>query len=337
MTLGVVNAAYASNRRNVRVTLNPAFFQLSPVYNDIYQMNYITVEMLQRDIPVFVIKEKFNEHNMAAYFGDRANLSCIQVRDAYLNILHYFRTIFMDKIEDMLGVYIELLPKEEPALCMIAECLNIIRASIKKYMRYRTSLNQRRCSKAILDQRNAEVYGCTTDDVYCPSFNYLRSVKRKSCKDIVISSGTTSDIMTYGSHVMSTTAPRNEPMLPLPPLPPRLALQTRRNRPRNVARLRSATRRSVRYPTESASSPFFNYTNGYPIPPPDARRCIGCMSANAVSVVSPEPVNTNTINWNTNGTPLTVRRRNRTLRNGRPVNHTLNTATATGAGTGTGL
>jgi hypothetical protein len=141
--------------------------------------------------------------------------------------------------------------------------------------------------------------------------------------------------MTYGSQFISTNAPMNEPMLPLLPLSPTRTLQTRRNRSRNVARVRSVTRRAVRSPTESASSPFFNYTHGYPTPPSVTSKCVGCISANAASVVPPEntihPVNTNAINLNTNGAPLTVRRRNHTLRNnGRPTNRNLNAATGTG-------
>jgi hypothetical protein len=46
MMNNAVNAAYTSRRRSVRVALDPLLFHLNPLYNDIYQMNYITVDMI---------------------------------------------------------------------------------------------------------------------------------------------------------------------------------------------------------------------------------------------------------------------------------------------------
>ena len=165
--------------------LDTLVFRLQPEYNHIYRMAYVTKDRLETGMSIYDIQQHFDEFHMPVYFGDRANLSCMQVRDGYLNLISYFRAVFMDKVEHLLGVKIDTMPEEDSRLCILAECLSIIRASIKKYMRYRTSANQLLCRKSKLNIRNADEYGCPREvglHEYCPSFEHLRKVRRKTCK-----------------------------------------------------------------------------------------------------------------------------------------------------------
>ena len=71
-------------------------------------------------------------------------------------------------------------------LCLIAECANIIRGSIKKYTRHRTALNQIHCSKNLLEQRNHRIHKCPypiNDNTLCPQFNSLH--RKYTCKEIL--------------------------------------------------------------------------------------------------------------------------------------------------------
>jgi hypothetical protein len=199
--------------------LDHTLFNLDSVYDDVYKMNYITKEHVDTDSVLHTIRFHFSEHNMMRYFGDRANLSCEQTRDGYISMIQYFRNVGLDKLANALGVDIESLSNNDPAMCLIAECMHSIRASIKKYMRYRTSANQpRKCSKETWNARNARTYKCPRRlgvGEYCPTFAYLR--KRKTCKAIALdSSGKTNRLVTFLSQ-FATVSPVDGPIRSLPP------------------------------------------------------------------------------------------------------------------------
>lgn len=252
---------YASKRG--LFALDTTLFQLNPEYNDIYQMRYITPELVESLDFITTIQVHFDELHMAAYFGDRANLSCKEVRKGYLNLLEYFRPLFTDTIERVMNIDISGLPNNAPTLCLIAECLSIIRASIKKYMRHRTSINQRWCTKSGLNTRNAEKYGCPATTgmyEYCPSFGYLHKIKGKSCKDILISSGRTDEEMTFYSWFADyfSSTPVDGPMHSLPSLPSPVKLrplkQKNTRRKHHVYKLPPENMQTVNIPLYNANS-----------------------------------------------------------------------------------
>lgn len=71
--------------------LDHTLFNLDSVYDDIYKMNYITKEHVDKDSILHTIRFHFSEHNMMRYFGDRANLSCEQTRDGYISMIQYMQ------------------------------------------------------------------------------------------------------------------------------------------------------------------------------------------------------------------------------------------------------
>jgi hypothetical protein len=84
--------------------------------------------------------------------------------------------------------------------CLIAKGLSIIRSGVRKYSRVRTAKNQLLCTKESLNINNSKRYGCNlpiTDYEQCPTFEYLRTTKKKSCKNIIVSSQKTNPIYTF--------------------------------------------------------------------------------------------------------------------------------------------
>jgi len=171
----------------IRYELDATLLYLDTEYIDIYMMTYITKKMLDTDILPLAIKEKFSPYNMSIYFGSRADLSCSNGRILYKNMVDYYINLFEMKMYDINNINTKTLDINNEYLCTIAECANIIRSSIKKYIRNRTALNQTKCSKELLEKRNKEKYTCPypiNDDTLCPSFNYVKN-KYKSCKEIL--------------------------------------------------------------------------------------------------------------------------------------------------------
>ena len=93
----------------------------------------------------------------------------------------------------------DIVDENDERLCVIAQCLNIIRASIKKYIRLRTSDSMPyHCKKNALEKRNKTEYGCPVpmkEFEYCPSFEYLKK-KGKTCKQIITKSMDTNNMYT---------------------------------------------------------------------------------------------------------------------------------------------
>ena len=88
---------------------------------------------------------------------------------------------------DINHINTDTLDTNNEYLCLIAECANIIRNSIKKYIRNRTALNQSQCSKNSLEKRNHDKYKCPypiNDNTLCPSFKYSYN-KYKSCSTVL--------------------------------------------------------------------------------------------------------------------------------------------------------
>ena len=202
--------------------LDANLLYLDNEYMDIYTMSYLDTSKL--DIPKLIskiksrpfnidinilppiIKDKFHPFNMNKYFGSRSDLSCTQTRRVYKEMVKYFINLFKIKMFTITGIDVEnIVDKNHYYICILAKCLNIIRGSIKKYARNRTSFNQpRRCSKKHLDFIDSKSYDCPfpiDDDTICPSFEYLREKDEKSCKDIIYSSKKTNKRITFGSKV----------------------------------------------------------------------------------------------------------------------------------------
>jgi hypothetical protein len=96
-------------------------------------------------------------------------------------------------------------------MCLVAECSNIIRASIKKYVRLRTNKNQTLCSKNYLEKRNSIKYKCNyplKNNNICPSFSILRK-KGKSCKNIIQSSKKSSNKYNFMSTFIRSSRKNN--------------------------------------------------------------------------------------------------------------------------------
>lgn len=198
--------------------------ELKDKYNDIYHMKY--VDNITTLIPqntnnineysnikviytynelINIIKIKFSTENMLKYFGNKNNLNCKETRHVYKNLIDYFLNLFLYKMNKITNININNKDDNNPYICLIAECLNIIRASIKKYIRLRTSDTQvYYCKKEHLEKRDKKEYGCSIpvkEFEYCPSFKYLREEKKKTCKNILYKSLSTNDMYTLLSDI----------------------------------------------------------------------------------------------------------------------------------------
>ena len=122
----------------IKYILDASLLHLDTDYMDIYKMEYL----LKPSIILQEIREKFHLYALARYFESRRNLSCIQTRYIYHQLLEYFMTLFEKRMYEISNIDIDKLNDNDEYTCMIAECLSIIRASIRKYSRFRTALNQ---------------------------------------------------------------------------------------------------------------------------------------------------------------------------------------------------
>ncbi len=150
--------------------------------------------MLHSTLPAYM-REKFSLQTMRVQYGDAADLTCSEARELYTQMLDHFIGTFKQRI----GITnVNRYPDNDLILCILAECLSIIRAGIKKYTRIRTIPNQSLCLTSELENRNHEKYGCSNplpEHELCPTFQRLR--QRKSCKYIFKSSGEPNKLITF--------------------------------------------------------------------------------------------------------------------------------------------
>jgi hypothetical protein len=175
----------------VKYILDASLLHLDTDYMDIYEMEYLR----RPAIILQEIQEKFHIYALARYFGSRRNLSCIQTRDIYHQMLEYFMTLFEQKMYQITNIDINTLNDNDEYTCMIAECLSTMRACIRKYTRYRTVLNQPDiCSKNTLNKQNSgPPYKCPypiNDTTLCPTFKQALN-RQKTCKKVIEKAKTT--------------------------------------------------------------------------------------------------------------------------------------------------
>jgi hypothetical protein len=154
---------------------------------------------------IILIQIHFSTTNMLKYFGNKSNLNGKETRNVYKELVEYFLNLFLYKIQKIMNINIDnIVDKNDDRLCVIAQCLNIIRASIKKYIRLRTSDSMPyQCKKNALERRNRNEYRCSVpmkEFEYCPSFEYLKK-KGKTCKQIITKSMDTNDMYTFFSKI----------------------------------------------------------------------------------------------------------------------------------------
>jgi hypothetical protein len=162
-------------------------------------INNIKTNYTYNDL-IILIQIHFSTKNMLQYFGNKRNLNGKHTRNVYKELVEYFLNIFLYKIQKIMNINIDnIVDENDDRLCVIAQCLNIMRASIKKYIRLRTSSSMPYyCKKNALERRNRDEYGCPVpmkEFEYCPSFEYLKN-KGKTCKYIIKKSMSTSDMYT---------------------------------------------------------------------------------------------------------------------------------------------
>jgi hypothetical protein len=265
--------------------LDAELLYLDDDYMNIYTMSYLSDtskldirELITKvktrpfniDINILprIIKEKCRPFNMNQYFGSRSDLNCAQVRRIYNKMVEYFINLFKLKIYTITGINIETIDDNHEYTCILAKCMNIIRGSIKKYARNRTSHNQpRRCSKKYLDLDDARVYKCPfpiDDDTMCPSFEYLRYINKKSCKNIIYSSMRTNKRTTFLSKVYKyfPIIPKNTKsrLLSALPITKKIKIKTRRYK-KNTRNKKRNKRITVH--TKSESNISHNTINTY--------------------------------------------------------------------------
>jgi hypothetical protein len=193
----------------------------NPEYSNIYTMSYIfdsdkiinnneilnniniNKTILNYNEIIELIKIHFSPTNMIKYFGNMRNLNGKQTRDLYKYMLDYFLNLFVNKMQEKMKLNVMNVNNDnDPYVCFIAECMNMIRASIKKYVRLRTSRSQPFwCKRPYLEKRNHEKYDCPInikEFEYCPSFTILKK-RGKTCKQIIKSSRNTNDMYTLMS------------------------------------------------------------------------------------------------------------------------------------------
>ena len=193
------------NVNDKKFSLDSNLLYLDNEYNDIYSMNYIIPDLLEDDSILLEIKEKFNQFNMAKYFGSNYNLNCNKARLLYNNMVTYFISLFLDKVYRITRININSITNNnDNYICKIAECSSIIRASIKKYIRNRTDKRETQCSKDYLEKRNKTKYKCKypmPNNEYCPSFSILKNKNGKTCKNILYHTNKTNPLFTIGSKI----------------------------------------------------------------------------------------------------------------------------------------
>ena len=136
------------NINGVIIKLDSKLLYLDTDYDYIYDMNFITDKLLNDDSIILEIKTVFLPFNMITYFGSSSNLNCNQTRQLYNSMVHYYINLFLYKMESITQINInEITNINNHYLCIVSECTSIIRSSIKKYVRNRTSKNEINCSK----------------------------------------------------------------------------------------------------------------------------------------------------------------------------------------------
>jgi hypothetical protein len=137
------------------------YLYLHSDYNTIYDMSYITPEIVKNKLPLIsLINIHFATSSMIKYFGSMMNLNCNETRLMYKNMNEYFINLFLKRVFGILNVDINTLNEVDDNSCLIAECLNIIRSDVRKYSRVRTSKNQLLCTKESLNINNSKRYEC---------------------------------------------------------------------------------------------------------------------------------------------------------------------------------
>jgi hypothetical protein len=219
---------------------------LNTIYMPIYTMAYITKYSLEKDILYLVVQEKFKPTNMNIYFGYFPDLNCDEVRILYKQMVEYFINLF--KMKMSIIVNIDKKNEDNDSLCVIAHCASIIRGSIKKYVRYRTLLDQWLCSKNVLNRRNAKDHSCPypiSNNIMCPEFKNLKETR--SCKKILESSTKTNNFYS----ILATITPfkplyriKNDTMIELPSIDKGLQLKYNKINRQTRKSKRPSSRRS---------------------------------------------------------------------------------------------
>lgn len=189
-----VNTSFENNTQinNINSTYNIKNMQIN-------NKNNIKTNYTYNDL-IILIQIHFSTTNMLQYFGNKSNLNGKETRNVYKELVEYFLNLFLYKIQKIMNINIDdIVDENDERLCVIAQCLNIIRASIKKYIRLRTSDSMPyHCKKNALEKRNKIEYGCPVpmkEFEYCPSFEYLKK-KGKTCKQIITKSMDTNNMYT---------------------------------------------------------------------------------------------------------------------------------------------
>lgn len=191
---------------NIYYILKGAYLKLDPMYVNIYNLSYITPTVSKNgSVLILLINEHFSEYSMIKYFGNKKDLTCSHVRITYKNMVSFFINLFLAKMYEITINDTNLLSDNDDYICLLAQCVNIIRAGIKKYMRLRTAVTQSFCSKERLNKRNHDKYKCQLPIgpyEHCPTFSYLHNVKHKTCRNIIKSSTKTNILTNIGAKLL---------------------------------------------------------------------------------------------------------------------------------------
>lgn len=168
--------------------------------NNILNTNNIGTHILNYTNIINLLQYHFSSNKMLEYYGNKNNLTGVQTRNLYKYLLDYYFKLFLSRMNELTNINVLNIDNEDDTYtCFIAKCMNIIRGSIKKYVRLRTSSTQPYwCKKKYLENRNSKKYGCpipVKEYEYCPSFAILKQ-RGKTCKQILHSSMRTNDIYT---------------------------------------------------------------------------------------------------------------------------------------------
>jgi hypothetical protein len=207
--------------------------------NTIININNMNTHILNYKEVIQLLKKHFSPTSMIKYFGGMRDLNGKETRTLYKYLLETYMGLFMTKMKEKTGIDVLTISDDEDSyLCFIAECMNIIRASIKKYVRLRTSASQWwLCQREYLEKRNSEEYGCPTpvkEYEYCPSFSILKS-RGKTCRKILESSMRTNNLYSLMSDLCILPKGRplpinkNKNIFPSTPTPRRMTRKKKKN------------------------------------------------------------------------------------------------------------
>lgn len=210
--------------------------------NTVLNNTNINKKILNYKETIDLIKVYFSSTNMIKYFGNMENLNGLQTRKLYKYMLEYYLNLFMHKMKIKTGIDVMAVENDnDPYVCFIAECMNIIRGSIKKYVRLRTSPSQPKwCKRDHLEQRNHKQHGCPTpvkEFEYCPSFDALKK-RGKTCKQILKSAMRTNENYTLAADLCVFPVWKPKPInsrkhiIMSPPVKRRGTRKVKRNIPR---------------------------------------------------------------------------------------------------------